>query len=52
VRRLVEAVGSRVSRLMRVRFGPVKLPLDLPAGRSLELRSEAVAEIVRTAKSC
>ena len=52
VRRLVEAVGSRVSRLMRVRFGPVKLPLDLPAGRSLELPSEAVAEIVRTAKSC
>ena len=52
VRRLVEAVGSRVSRLMRVRFGPVKLPLDLPAGRSLELPSAAVAEIVRTAKSC
>jgi 23S rRNA pseudouridine2605 synthase len=52
VRRLVEAVGSRVSRLMRVRFGPVKLPLDLPAGRSLELSADAVAEIVRTAKSC
>jgi 23S rRNA pseudouridine2605 synthase len=52
LRRLVEAVGSRVSRLTRVRFGPVKLPLDLPAGRSLELGSEAVAEIVRTAKSC
>lgn len=52
VRRLVEAVGSRVSRLMRVRFGPVRLPLDLPAGRSLELPSAAVAEIVRTAKSC
>jgi 23S rRNA pseudouridine2605 synthase len=52
VRRLVEAVGSRVSRLARVRFGPVRLPLDLPAGRSLELSSAAVAEIVRTAKSC
>ena len=52
VRRMVEAVGSRVSRLMRVRFGPARLPLDLPAGRSMELGSEAVAEIVRTAKSC
>ena len=52
VRRMVEAVGSRVSRLMRVRFGPTRLPLDLPAGRSKELGSEAVAEIVRTVKSC
>ncbi|OFZ87669.1 MAG: hypothetical protein A2W21_14350 [Betaproteobacteria bacterium RBG_16_66_20] len=52
VRRMVEAVGSRVSRLMRVRFGPARLPLDLPAGRAVELGSEAVAEIVRTTKSC
>ena len=52
VRRMVEAAGGRVSRLMRVRFGPVVLPLDLPAGRSLELPSKAVEEIVRTAKSC
>lgn len=52
VRRMVEAVGSRVSRLMRVRFGPARLPLDLPAGGAVELGSEAVAEIVRTTKSC
>jgi 23S rRNA pseudouridine2605 synthase len=52
VRRMVEAAGGRVSRLMRVRFGPVILPVDLPPGRSRELASEAVAEIVRTAKSC
>ena len=52
VRRMVEAAGGRVSRLMRVRFGPVVLPLDLPAGRARELGSAAVAEIVRTAKSC
>jgi 23S rRNA pseudouridine2605 synthase len=52
VRRMVEAAGGRVSRLMRVRFGPVGLPLDLAPGRSRELGSEAVAEIVKTAKSC
>ena len=52
VRRMVEAAGARVSRLMRVRFGPVALPVDLPPGRSLELGSAAVDEVVRTAKSC
>jgi 23S rRNA pseudouridine2605 synthase len=52
VRRMIEAAGSRVSRLMRVRFGPVRLPLDLAAGRSLELGSETVEAIVRAAKSC
>lgn len=52
VRRMVEAAGARVSRLMRVRFGSVLLPLDLPPGRSLELDSKAVGEIVRTAKIC
>ena len=52
VRRMVEAAGGRVSRLMRIRFGPVSLPLDLPPGRSRELSSDAVAGIVKTAKSC
>lgn len=52
VRRMVEAAGGRVSRLMRVRFGPVRLPLDLGPGRALELPSAAVAEIVRAAKTC
>jgi 23S rRNA pseudouridine2605 synthase len=52
VRRMIEAAGGRVSRLMRVRFGPVLLPLDLPPGRALELSSRAVAEIVEAAKSC
>lgn len=52
VRRMVEAAGARVSRLVRVRFGPVTLPIDLPPGRVRELGSAAVAEIVRTAKSC
>ena len=52
VRRLVEAVGSRVSRLVRVRFGPVALPRELPPGRALELSPETVAKIARTGKSC
>jgi 23S rRNA pseudouridine2605 synthase len=52
VRRMVEAAGGRVSRLIRVRFGPVRLPLDLPPGRALELPSQTVAEIVRAAKTC
>jgi 23S rRNA pseudouridine2605 synthase len=52
VRRMVEAVGARVSRLVRVRFGPIRLPLDLASGRSRELSGTALADIVRTAKSC
>ena len=37
VRRLWEAVGFKVSRLIRTRFGPVRLPRDLPRGQSREL---------------
>ena len=51
VRRLFEALGRKVSRLMRVRYGPVELPRDLRAGTLVELDAESVAEIVKTAKS-
>lgn len=37
VRRLFEALGHPVSRLSRVRYGPVELPPDLAAGKWREL---------------
>ncbi|OGA61192.1 MAG: hypothetical protein A3G81_00455 [Betaproteobacteria bacterium RIFCSPLOWO2_12_FULL_65_14] len=37
VRRLFEALGRQVSRLIRVRYGPLDLPRDLPAGHWREL---------------
>jgi 23S rRNA pseudouridine2605 synthase len=37
VRRLFEAVGSQVSRLIRVRYGTIELPADLDAGKWREL---------------
>ncbi len=42
VRRLFEAVGARVSRLVRVRYGPVALPADLAAGKWRELPQNAL----------
>lgn len=42
VRRLWESQGVRVSRLMRVRFGPVRLPADLPRGQWRFLDKAAV----------
>jgi 23S rRNA pseudouridine2605 synthase len=37
VRRLFAAVGARVSRLRRVRYGPIELPADLAPGQWREL---------------
>lgn len=42
VRRLWEAVGAQVSRLSRVRFGPVTLPRHLRAGRFEDLPQSEV----------
>jgi 23S rRNA pseudouridine2605 synthase len=44
VRRLFEAVGCRVSRLMRVRYGPVELPADLAAGSWREMENPAILQ--------
>jgi len=37
VRRLFEAVGARVSRLIRIRYGPIELPRDLAPGQWREV---------------
>ena len=42
VRRLVESQGVRVSRLIRLRFGPLSLPRDLWRGHWRELDHHAV----------
>jgi 23S rRNA pseudouridine2605 synthase len=46
VRRLFEAVGARVSRLIRVRHGPVELPRDLEPGKWRELPADRVQELL------
>ncbi|MCR4302001.1 MAG: hypothetical protein NUV51_10355, partial [Sulfuricaulis sp.] len=45
VRRLWEAVGAKVSRLMRVRYGPVALPPYFHAGRSSALDEALTAAL-------
>ena len=49
VRRLWEAVGCRVARLTRVRFGPVTLPRRLRPGRFEDLSAAEIAALERIA---
>jgi 23S rRNA pseudouridine2605 synthase len=49
VRRLWEAVGCQVSRLIRVRFGPVNLPRHLPRGRFRELNAREITQLYEAA---
>ncbi len=51
VRRMVEAAGGRVSRLMRVRFGPIFLPLDLAAGRCIEVDARKTRDLLLAARN-
>lgn len=45
VRRIFEAVGLTVSRLVRIRFGPVALPPRLARGRFLALTDDEVGQL-------
>lgn len=47
VRRLWESQGLEVSRLIRVRFGPLALPDTLQAGAQLELPAAEIGQLYR-----
>ena len=47
VRRMFEAIGLTVSRLIRVRFGPVILPSQLKRGKSAEWERPQVLQLMR-----
>ncbi len=47
VRRLFEAVGFTVSRLMRVRFGPLQMPPRLKRGQIEELEPAEVRDLTK-----
>jgi 23S rRNA pseudouridine2605 synthase len=44
VRRLFEALGHPVSRLVRLRYGPIELPADLAPGRWRELQNPVILQ--------
>lgn len=47
VRRMFEAIGLTVSRLIRVRFGSVVLPSQLKRGKSMEWERPQVLQLMR-----
>lgn len=47
VRRMFEAVGMTVSRLMRVRYGPIQMPPRLKRGMTMELSPEDVRAMLK-----
>lgn len=47
VRRLIEALGLTVSRLIRVRFGPITMPARLKRGMLLDLQTHEVVELLK-----
>ncbi len=52
IRRLFEAVGLLVSRLIRVRYGPLRLPRSLRSGRWYELNTSAMSSLYAAAGLC
>lgn len=51
VRRLWQAVGFEVSRLMRIRYGPIQLPRDLKPGGARRLSPSLVERLVAAVPS-
>ncbi|MGB1579925.1 MAG: 23S rRNA pseudouridine(2605) synthase RluB [Nevskiales bacterium] len=47
VRRLWESQGLEVSRLMRVRYGPIPLPGGIKSGTAVELEKPAIKALLR-----
>lgn len=47
VRRMFEAVGTTVSRLIRVRYGPFLLPPHLKRGKTMELEEAEIEALMR-----
>lgn len=45
VRRLWESLNLTVSRLIRIRFGPIYLPAGLRRGKQIELTDEEISEL-------
>ena len=45
VRRMWDAIGVQVSRLIRIRFGSIQLPPRFHAGRTMELDDDAAAAL-------
>jgi 23S rRNA pseudouridine2605 synthase len=50
VRRLWESQGLQVSRLIRVRYGPVSLPASLPRGRFRDLERKEIEALYEAVK--
>ena len=50
VRRLIEALGYTVSRLIRIRFGPLAMPPQLKRGETHELAEQEIKRLVRWAE--
>jgi 23S rRNA pseudouridine2605 synthase len=51
VRRLWEALGYKVSRLLRVRFGNVSLPREMRQGAIIELHEDQIASLEKSIHS-
>ena len=47
IRRMFEAIGITVSRLIRVRFGSIRLPPRLRRGNSIELSKEEIQHLFK-----